>query len=97
MGKLVDWGKDVAHGAGDVFNSMKSGSKKIARKLGYGAVVSSLNPSPQTPPAQPVIPLPDEEAIARIRRRRAAQRGVGRSSTILASDGSANNSDTFGP
>jgi hypothetical protein len=36
--------------------------------------------------AQPAIPLPDEEELARIRRRRAARRTGGRDSTILAGD-----------
>lgn len=39
---------------------------------------------------QPTIPLPDEEELARIRRRR-TRRGTGRESTILS------DSDTFGP
>jgi hypothetical protein len=41
--------------------------------------------------SKPTIPLPDEEELARIRRRRAARRTGGRDSTILAGD------DTFGP
>lgn len=40
---------------------------------------------------KPAIPLPDEEELARIRRRRAARRTGGRDSTILAGE------DTFGP
>ena len=40
---------------------------------------------------QPAIPLPDEEQLARIRRRR-AQRYSGRDSTVLTGA-----SDTFGP
>lgn len=36
------------------------------------------------------IPLPDEDELARLRRRRAAKRTGGRDSTVLASD-------TFGP
>ena len=90
MGKLDDWTKDIWRGAGDALNSFRAGSKKIARKLGYGSVVKSLNPKPPGPP--PAIPLPDEENIARIRRRRAAQRGGGRDSTQLTSD-----NQTFGP
>lgn len=39
---------------------------------------------------KPVIPLPDEEALARMRRRR-AQRTTGRDSTMLAGP------ETFGP
>lgn len=44
--------------------------------------------------AQPatVIPLPDEDQLARIRRRRASQRGGGRDSTQLV-----DSSQTFGP
>ena len=40
--------------------------------------------------SKPAIPLPDEEELARIRRRRAARRTGGRDSTILTGD------DTFG-
>ena len=32
----------------------------------------------------PVIPMPDEEEIARVKRRRTARRGGGRSSTVLS-------------
>ena len=34
--------------------------------------------------AEPVIPMPDEEEIARVKRRRTARRGGGRSSTVLS-------------
>ncbi len=44
-----------------------------------------------TEASKPAIPLPDEEELARIRRRRAARRTGGRDSTILAGD------ETFGP
>jgi len=40
--------------------------------------------------SKPAIPLPDEEELARIRRRRAARRTGGRDSTILTGD------DSFG-
>jgi hypothetical protein len=43
-------------------------------------------------PKPPVIPMPDEEAIVRARRRKIAQRTGGRDSTILA-----DSNDTFGP
>lgn len=35
----------------------------------------------------PVIPMPDEEEIARVRRRRSARRGGGRESTVLTDYG----------
>jgi hypothetical protein len=40
--------------------------------------------------SKPTIPLPDEDELARIRRRRAARRTGGRDSTVLTGD-------TFGP
>ena len=40
---------------------------------------------------EPVIPLPDEEELARIRRRRNARRGGGRASTVLTDE------DRLGP
>jgi hypothetical protein len=80
LGKFAQWGIDQ--------------SKSIGRHLGYGSVIKSLNKDPPPPPA--TIPLPDEAEIARLRRKKAAQRAGGRASTMLASD-SATNSDTFGP
>lgn len=41
--------------------------------------------------SKPTIPLPDEDELARIRRRRAARRTGGRDSTVLTGD------DAFGP
>lgn len=35
---------------------------------------------------EPVVPLPDEEALERVRRRRNARRGSGRASTVLSDD-----------
>lgn len=35
---------------------------------------------------EPVVPLPDEEAIDRVKRRRNARRGGGRASTVLTDD-----------
>lgn len=35
---------------------------------------------------EPVIPLPDEEELARVRRRRNARRAGGRASTVLSDD-----------
>jgi hypothetical protein len=44
----------------------------------------ALTDAKENPP--PVIPLPDEEELARVKRRRNARRGGGRASTVLSDD-----------
>jgi hypothetical protein len=81
MSKLVDWGGDIIKGVGQATQSMIDGSKKIARGLGYGKVVPSLNPK-IAPPL--VVPMPDEQALQEAQRRRfAGQVTSGRASTVL--------------
>lgn len=65
--------------------SFKKGSKWIGNTLTGGALEK-----PEVK-EEPPIPLPDEEELNRFRRRRAARRTGGRSSTVLAND------ETFGP
>lgn len=67
---------------GTWFGISKDKTKGLETKLGIT--------SPDSPKPPPAIPLPDEEEIARIRRRRATRTG-GRASTILSDN------ETFGP
>lgn len=88
MGKLANLGKDVLQGAGDVFESMREGSKKIGEKLGYSK--AGLSPKSDATKdaefrARPLtIPMPDEEELRRAQRRRfSGQLTSGRASTVL--------------
>ena len=70
---------------GKLIKSMKSGSKKIGRALGFDAVIPSLKKKPDiTPPT----PMADEEEVRRAMRRSLAARAGkgGRSATNLTGD-----------
>ncbi len=83
--EIRDTFSDVADAVGDVGESFKSGSKKIGRTLGYDRVVPGIAKKPPRAPAP--IPLPDMDALRRVRRRAAASRaGYGRFATILSED-----------
>lgn len=63
------------------------GERKLAEEniSTHESLDRRMNPQIQTED-EAAIPLPDEEELARIRRRRAASRGGGRSSTVLSED-----------
>lgn len=89
MGDLKRWGGDVVKGVGQVTQSMVDSSKSIARHLGYGTVVKSLNPKA---PAPLIVPMPDEEALRQAERRKFSGKVTsGRASTVLT-----NQDDTLG-
>ncbi len=91
MGDLKRAVGDVFQGIGDVFESARSGSKKIARALGYGSVVHQLNPKIAPPPT---VPMPDIDQLRLAQKKRlASQAQMGRASTILSSP----DSEQLGP
>lgn len=61
---------------------------RAARKVNEEAekAYSSMTPKMPQQEEEPAIPLPDEEELARIRRRKAAGRSGGRSSTVLTEE-----------
>lgn len=63
------------------------GERKLAEEniSTHESLDRRMNPQVATED-EAAIPLPDEEELARIRRRRAAGRGGGRSSTVLSED-----------
>jgi hypothetical protein len=69
-----------------VWDSFKSGSKSIARALGYDEVVPQLKKKPGPGPIADA-PLEDADAIRRARRKSLAAQAArsGRASTILSS------------
>jgi hypothetical protein len=66
--------------------TLKRGSQSI-----FNTITGGLFEKPDVKQV-PAIPMPDEEAIVRAKRRRIAQRQGGRDSTILTES-----NDTFGP
>ena len=61
---------------------MSPAGKKVDKEVGN--TWDSLNPKMPVPEDEKVIPLPDEEELARQRRRKG--RGGGRAATVLTSD-----------
>ena len=92
MGDLKRWGGDVLRGVGDVFESMREGSKKIGEVLGYekAGVTPKSDATKRKLAAAipPVIPMPDEEDLRRQRRRRLSgqAQASGRAATILSQE-----------
>lgn len=68
----------------------KEGQPPLDRKIDKAA--QKVRFGPRLPPEEPVIPLPDEDAIARARRRNRSRRAGGRASTVL----SGGDDDTLG-
>ena len=64
------------------------GERKLAEEniSTHESLDRRMNPQMPTAEDEQAIPLPDEEELARIRRRRAAGRGGGRSSTVMSED-----------
>lgn len=70
------------------------GERKLAKEniSTHESLDRRMNPEIPTALNEPIMPIPDEEELARSRRRKNARRGGGRASTVLT-----NEDDRLGP
>jgi hypothetical protein len=84
--KLVSGGKKAGRRSGGAPKPTRTDMTGGTPDIGVKAVTDLFRGNTGDGAGGPVIPLPDEEELERVRRKRAARRAGGRASTVLSDD-----------